>query len=62
MYITNITDDYNDSLSINNNFTNSENSIDIVIPLITIIPCEMSLLCLLSLMVYTLVKRLMSKK
>ena len=62
MYITNITDDYNDTLSINNNCTNNDNNIEIVIPLITIVPCGMSLICLLSLMVYTLFKPLIGKK
>ena len=38
MYITNNTDDYNDTLSKNNNCTNKDNSIEIIIPLITIIP------------------------
>ena len=54
MYITNITDDYNDTLSININCTNNENTIEKIIPLFTIIPCGMSLICLISLMVYTL--------
>ena len=69
MYITNITDydnmtdDYNDTLSININCTNKDNSnIEIVKPLITIVPCGMSLICLISLMVYTLVKPLINKK
>ena len=63
MYITNVTDDYNDTLSINNNCTNNDNSnTEIVIPLITIIPCGMSLICLVSLMVYTLIKPLFNKK
>ena len=62
MYITNITDEYNDTLSINNNCTNNHNNIGIVIPLITIVPCGMSLICLISLMVYTLVKPLINKK
>ena len=62
MYITNTTDDYNDTLSINNNCTNNDNSIEIIIPLITIVPCGMSLICLTSLMVYTLVKPLINKK
>ena len=62
MYITNITDDYNDTLSIINNCTNNDNSIEIIIPLITIVPCGMSLICLTSLMVYTLVKPLINKK
>ena len=68
MYITNITDfdnmtnDYNDTISLNNNCTNNDNNIEIVIPLITIIPCGMSLICLISLMVYTLIKPLFNKK
>ena len=63
MYITNVTDDYFDTLSVNINCTNNENSnIEIVIPLITIIPCGMSLICLISLMVYTLIKPLFNKK
>ena len=63
MYITNVTDDHNDTLSVNNNCTNNDNNnFEIVIPLITIIPCGMSLICLKSLMVYTLVKPLKNNK
>ena len=62
MYITNITDDYNDTLSKNNNCTNNDTNIEIILPLITIIPCGMSLICLISLMVYTLVKPSFNKK
>ena len=63
MYITNPTEDYNDTLSVNNNCTNNENSnFEIVTPLLTIIPCAMSLVCLISLMVYTLFKPLFNKK
>ena len=62
MYITNVTDDYNDTLSVKIICTNNDNNIEIVMPLITIIPCGMSLICLTSLMVYTLVKPLFSKK
>ena len=57
MYITNttnydnLTDDYNDTISINNNCTNGENNIEIVILIITIVPCGISLICLISLMV-----------
>ena len=58
MYLTNFTDDYNDTISINNNCTNNENNILIIIPLSTIILCGMSLICLISLMVYTLIKPL----
>ena len=62
MYITNIIDDYNDTLSKNSNCTNNDNNIEMIIPLITLIPCGMSLICLISLMVYTLVKPLFNKK
>ena len=62
MYITNITDDYNDTLSTNIICTNSENNIEIIIPLNTIIPCGMSLICLISIMAYTLIKHLVNKK
>ena len=53
MYITNITDDYNDTSSMNNICTNNDNNIEITIPLFTIIPCSLSFLCLISFMVYT---------
>ena len=63
MYITNIFDDYNDTLSINNNCTNNENKIDIIIPAILFTnPCGLLFLCLMSLMVYTLIKPLFNKK
>ena len=62
MHITNITDNYNDTLSIKINCTNNDNNIEIIIPLFTIIPCGMSLICLVSLMVYTLVKPIFIKK
>ena len=56
MYITNITDDYNNTTDINNC------NIDIIIPtLLFTIPCGLSFLCLISLMVYSLVKPLMNK-
>ena len=61
MYITNITDACNDTLSINNYCTNNDNNIEIIIHLITITPCGMSLICLISLMVYTLNKPLLKK-
>ena len=32
MYITNITDDYSDTLSIDKNCTNNDNNIEIIIP------------------------------
>ena len=63
MYVTIITDDYNDTLSINNNCTNNDNNIDIIIPaLLYTIPCGLSFFCLISLMVYTLIKPLFNKK
>ena len=58
-----VTDDYNDSLSISNNCTINENIIDITIPtLILTIPCGLSFLCLMSLMVYTSIKPLRTNK
>ena len=69
MYITNftdydiMTDDYNNTLSINNICTNSEKNIDFVIPtLFLTIPCGLSFLCLMSLMVYTLIKHLLRNR
>ena len=64
MYITNVTDYDNITTSdmTLSNCTNNENNIEIVIPLITIIPCGMSLVCLISLMVYTLIKPLFNNK
>ena len=56
MYLTNSTDEYNDTLSINNNCTNIYKNIEIKIPLFTLIPCSLSFICLISLMVYTLIK------
>ena len=51
----NMTDKYNNSLSTNN--------IDIVIPsLLLTKPCGLSFLCLMSLMVYTLIKPLIKFK
>ena len=63
MNISNITDtidDYNNTLT--SNCTDNDNNIEIVIPLITIIPCGLSLVCLISFMVYTLIKPLFNKK
>ena len=62
MYITNNTDDDNDSLLLNNNCTNNDNNIEIIKPLFTIIPCGLSLICLISLMVYTSIKPLFNIK
>ena len=55
MFITNSTDDYDNITFIN--CTNNENIIDIIIPTILFkIPCGLSFLCLMSLIVYTLIK------
>ena len=63
MYITNVTNDY-DNMTLCNctNNDNNDTNIEIVIPLITIIPCGMSLISLISLMVYTIIKLLFKKK
>ena len=61
--ITDTIDDYNDTLT--SNCTDNDNNIEIVIPLITIVPCGLSLVCLISFMsfmVYTLIKPLFNKK
>ena len=59
----NMTDDYNNSLSKNNNCTDDGNNIDIFIPtLLLTVPCGLSSLCLLSLKVHTLSKPLIRKK
>ena len=64
MDIINVTD--YDNISSTNislcNCTNNDYNIEIVISLVTIIPRLMSLICLLSLMVYTLIKPLFNKK
>ena len=66
MDITNITNDYDNITDSDNmklcNCTNKDTNIEIIIPLITIIPCVLSFLCLISLMVYTLIKPLFNKK
>ena len=62
MYIANVTYDYNDTSSMNNNCTKNDKIIEIIIILFTTIPCGMSLICLISLMVYTLIKPLFNKK
>ena len=49
MFVTNITDYDNMTGAYNNkNCTDNDNSIEIIIPLITIVPCGMSLVCLIS--------------
>ena len=65
MYIANITDDYNDTITINNNCTDNYNNIVLEItPLLTlsrIVPCGMSLVCLISFMAHTLTKTFFKK-
>ena len=66
MNVTNITDDYDNITSINSTgfdnmtvfiCTNNEKKIDIIITTILItIPCGISFSCLMSFMVYTLIK------
>ena len=60
MNIINVTDLYDTSSC---NCTDSENDIDIIIPaaLLFTIPCGLSFICLMSLMVYTLIKPLFNK-
>ena len=61
MYVTNITDDYDNITS--NNCTNNEYNIDIIIQvLLFTIPCGLSFLCLISIMTYTLIKPLFNNK
>ena len=68
MYIANVIDYDNitgsDNMTLCNctNNDNNDTNIEIVIPLITIIPCGISLICLISLLVYTLIKPLFNKK
>ena len=76
MYIANVTYDYDKITSSNytdilndyENITsttdtiNCTNNIDIIIPSLLIIPCGLSFLCLLSLMLYTLIKPIFNKK
>ena len=70
MNISNITDtiddynnitDYDDTSSCN--CTDNEYNVDIIIPaLLFTIPCGLSFICLMSLMVYTLIKPLFNMK
>ena len=58
MYRANVTNDFDNMTNdyIDNKCTDKGNNIEIIIPLFTIIPCGMSLICLLYFMVYTLLK------
>ena len=63
MIITNITDDHDNIKEYDNTTDTNDCYIDIIIPaLLFAIPCGLSFLCLMSLMVYTLVKPLINKK
>ena len=63
MNITNITDDYDNITEYDKTTDKNDCNIDIIIPaLLFTIPCGLSFLCLISLMVYTLVKPLITKK
>ena len=72
MIVTKFTDDYDNITSSNYtdyddmtlfNCTNNENNIDIIIPtLLLTIPCGLSFLCLMSLMVYTKTKPFFNNK
>ena len=58
-----MTDDYNDSLSITDKCTLNENFIDIIIPrLIFTLPCDFSFLCLISVIIYTLIRPIFNNK
>ena len=60
--ITDVYDNITD-LKFPNNCTVKENNIDIIIPtLLLTIPCGLSFLCLMSLMLYTLIKPLFKNK
>ena len=61
MYVINITDDYDNMTLIN--CTNNESNTDIIKPsFLLTIPCGLSFLCLMSLMVFTLFKPLFNNK
>ena len=63
MYITNVIDYDNMTDDYNNICIYSENNIAINVPtLLLTIPCSLSFLCLMSLMVYTLIKLLFNNK
>ena len=69
MYVLNVTDDYdnvtlndNDNITLSN-CTKNENNIDIFIPtLLFTIPCGLSILYVMSLMIHTLLKPLFNNK
>ena len=62
MYGTNFTD-YDNITNDYNICTDNENNIDIITPtLLLTIPCDLSFLCLMRLMIYTLIKPLIKFK
>ena len=63
MNIANITDDYDNITEYDNTTNINDCNIDIIIPaFLFIIPCGLSFIWLISLMVYTLIKPLFNKK
>ena len=63
MNITNITDDYDNITEYDNTTDTNDCNNDIIISaLLFTIPCGLSFVCLMSLMVYTLTKALINKK
>ena len=62
MYIANVIDYDNMTFCNCTNNDNNDTNIEIVIKLITIIPCGMSLIFLISLVVYTIIKPFINKK
>ena len=62
MNITNITDDYNDTITSNCTNNEDDGNIEIVIPLMTIVPCGLSLIFLIGFIIYTLIRPLFNKK
>ena len=55
--------DYDNLTSCNlTNNDNNDNNIEMIIPLFTIIPCGLSLICVKPLMIYTLNKPLFNNK
>ena len=61
MHITNVTVFDNLTLCNCTNNDNNDNNIEIKLPLFTINPCGQSFLCLISFMVYTLIKPFFNK-
>ena len=63
MNVTNITNDYDNITEYDNLRDTNKCNIDIIIPAILFtIPCGLSFLCLISLVVYTLIKSLFNNK